>query len=260
MKKQISMMVEDWRNSGVENGDIILVHSKTSYTVKKFHSLSIKISIEDILESFIKAVGDNGTLLFPLFNFGFANGTHFDVRNTPSHMGVLTEAARKNPKSIRTGHPIYSFAVLGKLKHDFKDVNNYSGYGSDSPFAILRELDGKIGILNLDDQSSMTFYHHVEEMENVNYRYHKKFKGEYIDFYGNKNIREYGLFVRDLAKGATTQVNPMGEILWQKGIYTGSRPGEGSSLRTVRAREVYNETSKIIKSGKAEGVLMEYIT
>ncbi|TDA70079.1 MAG: hypothetical protein D9V47_03140 [Clostridia bacterium] len=61
------------------------------------------------------------------------------------------------------GHPIYSFAVIGALSERFHGVDNFSGNGAGSPFGILCELDGKIAVLDLDDQNSMTFYHHIEQ-------------------------------------------------------------------------------------------------
>ena len=122
-----------------------------------------------------------GTLIIPLFNFGFTKGETFDINSTPSKMGVLTEFFRKNYNIIRTGHPIYSFGVVGSKNNKFLDLDNYSGYGEDSPFGVLKDVKGKIAILDLDDQHSMTFYHYIEEINNVKYRYFKKFSGNYID-------------------------------------------------------------------------------
>ena len=76
------------------------------------------------VQSFLDAVGAEGTVLFPLFNFGFSNGEPFDIRNTPSKMGKLTEAARLHPDAVRTGHPVYSFAVIGAKADRFKGIDN----------------------------------------------------------------------------------------------------------------------------------------
>ena len=64
------------------------------------------------------------------------------------------------------------------------DINNFSAYGEDSLFDILRKLNGKIGVLDISEENSMTFYHHIEEMNNVNWRYHKIFKGIYEEIDG----------------------------------------------------------------------------
>ena len=209
---------------------------------------------QSILESFREAVGPEGTVLFPLFNFDFTTGAPFDIRTTPSHMGALTEAARLHPDAVRSGHPIYSFATLGRHAQEF-NVNNFSGYGADSPFAILRRLNGKISVLDLDDQNSMTFYHHVEEMHSVAYRYHKKFTGQYVDADGLRGERTYSLFVRHLDKGIATDVNRMGEALWEAGLYSGERPKQNIGLRTISANAMYQAVSEVIHTDRAQGLL-----
>ncbi|WP_201576167.1 AAC(3) family N-acetyltransferase [Psychrobacter sp. H8-1] len=251
----MKQLINDWKEAGIKEGDTLLIHSSIKRTLKRFADQGLIISPDDILESFIYAVGEKGTVILPLFNFSYSEGVTFDINNTPSHMGVLTEAARKHPLSVRTGHPIYSFAVIGAKSNQFEGVDNFSGYGADSPFALLREMHGKIAVLDLPDQNSMTFYHHVEEMLEVDYRYHKIFSGNYVDSLGNETVKEYGLFVRDIEKGVLTHVNPAGELMWQEGLYTGSRPKEGSGLRVVSAQNVYDFTADIIRSNKAKDIL-----
>jgi aminoglycoside 3-N-acetyltransferase len=209
----------------------------------------------NLLDSFLDAVGHSGTVLLPIFNFDFTRGVPFNIRTTRSQMGILPEAARVYPGVTRTGHPIYSFAVIGKNAHQFKGVNNFSGYGSDSPFALLKKLDGRIAVLDLADQNSMTFYHYVEEMNNVPYRFHKRFTGKYTDEDGITSERIYGLFVRDLEKGVVSHLDPAGELLWEHGLYKGDRPRINSGLRIISAREMYTFVNEIIVSGRAEGLL-----
>jgi len=251
----IKELAQKWNDSGVQPGDIVLVHSSLSIIVRRYRNKGVQLDAGDVIRSFQKAVGSKGTLLFPLFNFAFAEGEPFNINTTPSMMGALTESARCHPEAVRTGHPIYSFAIIGFLKNAFNDVDNFSGYGADSPFAILRKLDGKIAVLDLPDQNSMTFYHHVEEMEQVPYRYHKIFKGFYTDGNGNQTEKSYGLFVRDLERGVLTHVNPMGELLWEEGLYSGCRPGKGCGLRVVSANSLYAATESVIRYGKALGML-----
>jgi len=248
-------MASNWTQSGISEGDTVLIHSSLIRTIRYFLKQRKKISPQIVLDSFLEAVGSSGTLLLPLYNFDFTKGKAFDIRNTPSHMGALTEVGRLYPKSVRTGHPIYSFVAIGKKAERFRVVNNFSGYGKDSPFAILRELDGKIAVLNLSDQNSMTFYHHVEEMNKVTYRYHKQFTGEYTDANGHTEMKTYGLFVRNIEEGVLTHVNPAGELMWKNGLYKGCRPNEGNGLRVVSARIMFDFVSDIIKSGRAKNLL-----
>lgn len=207
------------------------------------------------LQSFLDAVGATGTVVFPLFNFGFSNGDPFDIRHTPSKMGKITETARLHPDAVRTRHPIYSFAIIGAAADRFEGVDNRSGYGEDSPFAILRQLNGKIASLDLDDQNSMTFYHHVEEMHQVPYRYMKTFEGPYTDYDGTTESKSYTLYVRNIDQGVQTHVNPTGELLWENGLYTGFGPKQDCGLRVIDANGMFDFVSNIIASGKAEGLL-----
>lgn len=255
--KIVTLLADDWRAAGVTEGDTLLVHSSLGRTLRRVKKMGGKINPNIIIESFLLALGKSGTLLLPLFNFDFPNGVTFDIRNSPSQMGTFTEAGRLWPGAVRTGHPIYSFAAIGKNSEIFKGVRNFSGYGHDSPFNILHRLNGKIGVIDLPDQNSMTFYHYVEESLNAPYRYHKEFTGQYIDENGIESTETFGLFVRNTEKGVITHVDPMGEILWEKGIYTGCRPKEGCGLRVISATTMFDEVSSIINEGKAKGLLYE---
>ncbi|MEE4195732.1 MAG: AAC(3) family N-acetyltransferase [Anaerolineae bacterium] len=249
-------LAAEWRNAGLNEGDIVLIHSSLKRTFLRFEEEEETLDVQKILDSFFLAVGKSGTLLLPLFNFDFSSkGTPFDIRNTPSQMGSLTNTARLMEGAVRTGHPIYSFAVLGAQKEKFAGIDNFSGYGADSPFAVLRKLDGKIASLNLMDQNSMTFYHHVEEMHQVDYRYMKEFTADYTDWDGNTEERTYGLFVRNVEKGVLTHVNPCGELMWEAGLYSGCRPDQGCGMRVISANAMFDFVSDIIESGKARGIL-----
>jgi aminoglycoside 3-N-acetyltransferase len=253
----ISFLSQQWADSGIRSGDMILLHSSTRATLRKLKKLGFATDVETILESFLEVLGESGTLLLPVFNFDFCYGLPFNIRTTPSKMGALTEAARLRPAVVRTGHPVYSFAVMGKEQERFRGLENYSGYGPDSPFGLLHKAGGKIAVLDLPDQDSMTFYHYVEESLSVDYRFHKQFSAPYTGLDGATSERTYVLFVRKLDQGVVTQVNPMGERLWQKGLYSGARPGTGSGLRVIDSRALYEEVTDVISQGKARGMLYE---
>jgi aminoglycoside 3-N-acetyltransferase len=253
----VAFLSEQWFRSGVRNGDMLLLHSSTRGTLRRLKKMGFAMEVETILDSFLHVLGEHGTLLLPLFNFDFCSGVPFDIRTTLSHMGALTEAGRLRPGAVRTGNPIYSFAILGKRSDLFRGVDNFSGYGADSPFGILHREGGKIAVLDLPDQESMTFYHYVEESVSVGYRFHKRFSAPYTDFDGKAAERTYGLFVRKIEEGVVTRVDPMGEFLWAKGLYSGDRPGTGSGLRVVHTQPLYDEVASVIGQGKARGMLYE---
>jgi aminoglycoside 3-N-acetyltransferase len=251
----VDRLAEAWQRAGVEPGDMLLLHSSAKRLMRRIAKEGGNPSPELIIESFLAALGPGGTLLLPLFNFDFTSGAVFDIRRTPSQMGAISEAGRRWPGAVRTGHPIYSFAAIGAASASFAGLENFSGYGADSPFGMLHRAGGKIAVLDLPDNNSMTFYHYVEEACSVPYRYHKRFTGPYVDSSGEQALRTFGLYVRDIEKGVMTEVDPMGELLWERGLYHGERPREGYGLRTISAAPMYDEVRAVIEQGKALGLL-----
>ncbi len=253
MSATVAALASAWRAAGVAEGDTLLLHSDIKRTLRRTLKQRIEINPQLVLESFLAAVGARGTLLLPLFNFDFAQGVPFDIRTTPSQMGVLSEAGRRHPAAVRTGHPIYSFAAIGYQASRFAGVDNRTGCGRDSPFAMLRELNGKIAALDLAENHSMTFYHHVEQMHAVPYREFKSFTADYRGDDGQARQKTYALFVRKA--GVVTDASATGELAWATGLYRGNRPGEGTGLRVIGAQPLYDLIADIIQSGRARGML-----
>ena len=259
MENLVTNLSRQWRNAGVQEGDLLLLHSDIRHLLYTYMKSGQNITPEIVYQSFLQALGDTGTLLLPTFNFDFStHGSAFDIRKTPSQMGTLTNIGLNSSERIRTGHPVYSIAAVGQNKSLFSNVDNFSAYGADSPFGILHRQNGKIASLGLPDQHSMTFYHYVEEMNNVPYRYHKTFTGLYVDAAGHQEKKSYSIFVRNLELGVETFLHNAEDLLWKKGVYKGHRYNQESGLRTTHAEDFYNTVSSIIQNGNFENMLMRY--
>ncbi len=252
---QIDQLVGEWRDSGIERGDLVMLHSRVDRVYRRYRAFGHRIDTNDLLQSFLRAVGPDGGLLFPAFRYDFADGVPFDMRTSPSGMGALSETARKAYDRNRTGHPFYSFSCFGRCTDELQGRINLDAFGTDSPFALIHQAGGKVAVLDLDDQHSITFYHYVEQCLNVPYRYKKPFTGQHIDLDGVERTLTFEMLVRDRDAGVVTDVNPMGELLWQRGFYRGSRPGEGSGLRTIAATDLFDATAEVISQERALGML-----
>jgi aminoglycoside 3-N-acetyltransferase len=253
-------LADDWRVSGVKEGDTLLLHSDlTRLVFKWFKKTKIKITPGIVIDSFLLALGRKGTFLVPAFNFtSFTEDSYFDIRNTPSRMGVLTEEARKRPEFDRTAHPIHSYLVAGFQKKKYLEANNESSFGFDSPTGIMHRENAKYAALAVEDGRSVSFYHYVEEIfsEFIYYRYHKSFSGTYIDVDGGGSVRKYSMFVRKSAC-MTSDNDAFGEFLWAQKIYKGSRPTQGTLLRVACMTDVFNALADLIKKGKASQYLIK---
>lgn len=235
-------LVEEFRALGVEQGDTLLVHSS-------YKSLGpVDGGPQTVIRALEAALDTehDGTLIMPTFNFGFNKGEPWDVRTTPSKMGVLTELVRLDPRAKRVFHPFYSFAVLGKHAEMLGSLRYKSAYERNSVFGKLRDLDGKIMIIGLSYTNSMTFFHHIEQMEGVDYRYLKQFTGQVTDENGVTYTDTFEMLVRDIDKGVVTEVNPMGELMEKAGIVQIRRIGE-ADVKLMKANEVYAFTAREMK-------------
>lgn len=251
----IAALQNRWRRSGLRKNDTFLLHSNITRTLIECRRYGGAINPNDILESLLDVLGPEGTLLVPTFNFDFTKGKTFCMRTTKSQMGSLTECARLHPDSIRTGHPVYSFSVIGYRKEEFADVDNISAFSNESPFGILRRMGGRVGSLDLSESRSMTFYHHIEEIKKVDYRYFKSFTGSYINKHGVINERTYNIFVRKIDCGIGKLSDELGDLLWKNGLYVGFRPRTDAGLRIVDTQRIYDFVVRLIDDGKASGLL-----
>lgn len=235
-------LVEGFRELGVEVGDTLLVHS--SY--KSFGE--VDGGPRTVIRALEVALGTqgNGTLIMPTFNFDFNRGAPWDVRTTPSKMGVLTELVRTDPRAKRVFHPFYSFAILGKHAEILGSLRYKSAYERNSVFGKLRDLDGKIMVIGLSYNNSMTFFHHIEQMEGVDYRFLKQFTGEVIDENGITYTDTFEMLVRDIDKGVMTMVDPMGALMEQAGVIKSAKIGK-ADVKLMKANEVYEFTAREMK-------------
>ena len=233
-------LVTEFKRIGLEEKDVIFLHS----SFKSFGG--VEGGPQTVIDALISTLGNEGTLIVPRFNFDFCTyGTPWDIRTTPSHMGIITEFVRKDPRSFSVFHPIYSFSIIGKhakelVKHRYK-----GSYSKDSIFHKLRILDAKI--LQIDRvYKGTTMFHYVEEMLGVDYRYFKNFTGIVTNENGRSYEDTFNIYVRDLESGFVTNVLPIGKILEEKGVMKIDRIGDATTWY-MKAEDMYRITADAIK-------------
>ena len=187
---------EALKNVGIKEGDIVLLHSDST-AVREITGLKWEDAMNLLKDSFLTVLGDDGTLIVPTFNWDFCKGKTYVHEKTRSQVGMFTNFILSDELSIRSFHPIYSFAGIGPASNNiFHSISN-SSFGENSVFHRLHKLNAKIVLFNFDPGS--TFVHYVEQKIGVDYRYLKKFKGRVIC--GKRNyIDEFDMNVRYLDK------------------------------------------------------------
>ena len=107
-----SFLMDEFRALGMLPGDTIFVHS--SYSSLGKAPGGVEGGPQTVIDSILELIGSQGTLIMPTFNYDFLRGTPWDMRTSPSQMGVLTELVRQDGRAKRMFHPIYSMAAIGK--------------------------------------------------------------------------------------------------------------------------------------------------
>ena len=187
---------------GLKKGDRVFISSDITALGEVCLAHGDRFKPNDLLDAVIEAVGPEGTILLPTYNWDFCHGTTFDYYKTKGKTGALGLVALKRPGFKRTQHPIYSFAVWGKDQDFLCGLQNKSAFGEDSPFGYMNRCHVTNILIDVLLGHSFTFLHYVEEMKEkemgIHYRYHKDFTATYRDGDGHEETRTYSMFVRYL--------------------------------------------------------------
>lgn len=146
------------------------------------HSAMSKIGFlengpKTFVDALLEVVGESGTICMPsspvktLQLLHMQNAPVFDVKNTPSAMGAITEYFRKLPKTHRSLHPTEPVCANGRLAKDFtaSHFGAITPYGENSPWKKLMDADGKILYIGVTLDNAGTHLHTLEDAVDFKY-------------------------------------------------------------------------------------------
>lgn len=223
------------KKAGLKRGDDLFVHSE----LKSFGKINPKVSRDQFLSSFLTplltSVGKTGTVIMPTFSYSYCNNEIFDVKNTPSHVGILSEYFRTRPHVKRSLDPIFSSAAIGPKSNYYTHVGT-DCFGKASIFEKLHQKNTKIVFIG--ETFDITFLHYIEQKFGVPYRFIKIFSGKTR----RKNIlkrRKYSYNVRPLDNSVIYDLERVGDYLIKKGVVKTVKLGN-SKIRVVTAQDAFD--------------------
>jgi aminoglycoside 3-N-acetyltransferase len=156
---------ETLRSLGLRPGDSVMLHSAFG------RDHGFRGSIEQLTDAFIDAVGPDGHLMMvslPYLSSSLqylSNLKRFDVRKTPSMMGLMSEYFRRRRDVLRSAHPTHPVVVHGPRADWFVADHPHCEYpcGPGSPFDKLAQVDGQVVFFNVPF-ATFTFFHHLEHL------------------------------------------------------------------------------------------------
>ena len=166
----------------------------------------------DVLAAHFNVLADlidlsKGNIVVSSATFSLCNTKKvFDIDNTPSEMGALTEYIRNMPGARRSFHPFASYVAIGKDADYICSNTSRHSVGPNSPKARLLEFDTQYLSIGFHPYLVTMIIHHIEKMMGVPYRYVKEFihpvlrEGEVFN-------EPFYLFVRYLECNAKMNLN-----------------------------------------------------
>ena len=225
-------LVADLRAIGVKPGDVLLVHSSLS-----------KIGYVEgggvtVIEALREAVGPEGTLAMPSFPAGGRNKDYldehpvFDVRNTPSAMGVITETFRRLPDVQRSLHPTDPVCAIGPQAAFITSTHfgQLTPYNDSSPFRKIAACGGKILMLGTTLNGAGTSLHMLEDAVCFPYPVYDQhiYEAEVVDYEGNN--RTMKTKVHDPVWSAKRDCDLLKPAFVEAGILVDGAIGEAASM------------------------------
>jgi aminoglycoside 3-N-acetyltransferase len=129
-----------------------------------------------IFNQLFKKIGPNGTIVVPSHTFFLTKDRGvFDLKNTSSESGSLSNYIIKKKNTIRQIHPYSSCSAIGTKAKYICSNNTKHAYGPDSPFERMIKLNTKFISIGLPINENCSQVHHAEFNMGVPYRYTKEF-------------------------------------------------------------------------------------
>ena len=242
-------IIKDLKDLGLKEGDTVIVHSSLS-------SLGyVEGGADAVIDALLEVVGEEGTVAVPnLPVIWYPGETHvdylkkqpiFDVRLTPSKVGIITETLRKRETAKRSLHPSHSVAVIG-AKRDWliqghEDSQGPCGEGT--PYWKICQIKGKILLLGVT-QASNTTLHTVEEVGGAPTLTEETFYPLVIDYEGK--IFTVPTRAHIPRRRYLQKIDP---ICKEKGIMKVGKVGKAIA-RLIEADKLLEEGIKILKRDK----------
>ncbi len=144
--------------------EVLMVHSSIDTFAPMY-----KGTAKDLLQALIEFCGPHRTLVMPAFVMGgrsydsaaYFRNRPFDVRTTPSDMGLVAELFRRTPGVLRSLNPGCSVCALGPLAKQLTTGHHLSrsGLSPDSPFGLMDRSETAIVGLGVEYFRCLTHAH-----------------------------------------------------------------------------------------------------
>lgn len=234
--------------------DILMVHSSVNHMQPYFSGSPL-----ELVRMLIDYCGPERTLAMPAFYFGdpsvggayptFKQNPRFDIRRTPSQMGLVTELFRRSRGVLQSRHPVNRISALGPLAEALTTGHELAATaaGRGTPFDTMAQYDTLIlGIGK--PMEVITQVHHAEDVLGEDFPVPRRAANEPVAM----TLVDGSIEIPFTLSGS--------DFLWQRDMWRLRKLMDKSSLREWRFHHVpifatrASAVSKAIFDGAARGV------
>jgi aminoglycoside 3-N-acetyltransferase len=242
----VEKIIRAFEECGVSSGDTVFLHCD-AFFLTQISGTSTLGKMELFFNVLDQLLSENGTLVLPTFTYSFTKGEEFNLEQTPSTVGLLTEYFRKREGVKRSKDPNFSIACSGRHKEKFINAPIHDTFGPDSIFGLLHHQNAHIMCLGCS-LDRITFTHYVEEQLKVEYRYFKEFSGNVIE-QSRTNFEKVNYFVRDTTFDTYVNLTLLKKTFEENKILKKSTIGR-ASLLSVSAMDFFEQAEELLRRNK----------
>ncbi|MEA3314779.1 MAG: AAC(3) family N-acetyltransferase [Campylobacterota bacterium] len=159
-----------------------------------------KERLENFREILLSVEDKGGTILIPTYSMSYTKNEFYNIKNSSSEVGIVTEFLKDKDYNKRTYDPLFSYLIYSKKEYNqFYKVNNFNCFGENSLIEMLYNNNGFLSTIGCG-MRMLTEIYFLENKFGINYRYNKTFKGTTLTTEGEEINTEVTYFCRDIEK------------------------------------------------------------
>ena len=167
MKYNFNYLKNIFKNSSIHNYNYVYIYNDLRFFLAQ--NINDTDFIDKLLNIFLEK---KQTIIIPSFSY---SKKKYELQNTKSEVGFLSNYILKKKNSLRSEHPLFSYVALGPKKNIVKKIDK-SAFGSDSLHSRLLFKNACFLHIGRNLKYGNTLVHHIEQNLNANYRFDKIFK------------------------------------------------------------------------------------
>jgi len=245
-------LIATLRRMGVQPGDTLMVHSAFEFR----HGFLG--TTDELIEALLAAIGPQGNLLMVSLPYRsstleyLSKGKPFDVRRTPSAMGLVSEFFRRRPGVLRSLHPTHPMLACGPRAGWFITGHEHCEYpcGPGTPFEKALQASGKALFFNVG-LPYLTFFHYLEHMvrdrSGVRLYTEMPIEASAIDAQGERRVVRTYVYTPEAIRSRRFPI--LEGWLRSRGLVRETRVG-ATRLILVELREIVNTVEEMAGRGE----------